>query len=281
MSNLNRDDRQQQPGGELIPLTQTDDGRKAVSGRSLHQFLGVEDKYTQWFKRMERYGFTAGQDFIPVSGKTSAAGGRPQIDHILTLDTAKEISMVQRTARGREARRYFIEVEKRALEQYASAPALPDRRALAQMVLDAEDRASQSDEKLHRIATAVRSILDDADEGVQNLHAPSIDQEQHRPASTLFEIEPPRPNASRTPDTFFIADYVAEYGLGKRASRRAVASLGVAASNEYERVHGYRPPRTERTVMGRKIAGNAYTDADRPMLDALWNRGHRMIGGAA
>lgn len=125
---------QQGNGGELIPITQTDDGRRAVCGRALHQFLGVEDKYTQWFKRMERYGFAAGQDFIPVSGKTSAAGGRPQIDHILTLDMAKEISMVQRTTRGREARRYFIEVEKRA--HNIAAPTGPE--LLARAVLEAQ-----------------------------------------------------------------------------------------------------------------------------------------------
>lgn len=124
---------QQGNGGELIPITQTDDGRRAVSGRALHEFLGVQDKYPTWFKRMERYGFTAGQDFIADSRQTSAAGGRPQIDHILTLDMAKEISMVQRTTRGREARRYFIEVEKRA--QDITAPTGPE--LLARAVLEA------------------------------------------------------------------------------------------------------------------------------------------------
>lgn len=270
MSNPNRDDRQQQPDGELIPVTAMEDGRAAVSGRALHGFLGVEDKYTQWFKRMERYGFVAGQDFIPVSGKTSAAGGRPQIDHILTLDTAKEISMVQRTTRGREARAYFIDCEKRAHAHTVTA--LPDRRSLAQMVIDAEDRARQADEKLHRIAVAVRGILNEDTPAVETEPLPT----------TLFEIEPPRPDASRTPATFFISDYVAERQLTGETARLAVNSLGLAASNEYERRHGNRPPRVGRYVMGRKKYGNVYTSADRPMLDSLWSRVDReILGGVA
>jgi phage anti-repressor protein len=269
MTNLNRDDRQQQPGGELIPLTFTDDGQQAVSGRTLHEFMEVQDKYPTWFKRVERYGFVAGQDFIAES-RSNGGRGRATINHIMTMDMAKEVAMLQRTEKGRQARRYFIEVEKRAK---AAIPALPDRRALAQMVIDAEDKARQSDEKLHKIAVAVRDILDE--------DTPAVESTPDATDTALFEIGSPRQDASRTPATFFIADYVAEYGLGASDSRRAVASLGMVASNEYERVHGCRPPRTERTVMGRKIAGNAYTDADRPMLDALWRRGYRMLGGAA
>ena len=273
MTNLNRDDRQQQPGGELIPLTFTDDGQQAVTGRALHEFMEVQTKYKDWFKRMAMYGFEEGRDYVLKNEHSSSPAGmpaRPRLNHIMTMDMAKEVAMLQRTEKGRQARRYFIEVEKQAK---AAIPALPDRRALAQMVIDAEDKARQSDEKLHKIAVAVRNILDE--------DTPEVESTPDVPPTALFEIEPPRQDANRTPSTFFIADYVAEYGLGKRASRRAVASLGVAASNEYERVHGCRPPRTERTVMGRKIAGNAYTDADRPMLDALWRRGYRMLGGAA
>lgn len=148
----------------LIPLTQTDDGHQAVSGRALHEFLGIGKDYSTWFKDMIGYGFTAGQDFTPISGKTSAAGGRPRQDHILTLDMAKELSMIQRTERGRQARAYFLECEKRAQNPVA---ALPDRRALAQMVLEAEDRADKATAELEAAAPALdyhdRFIADDQD----------------------------------------------------------------------------------------------------------------------
>lgn len=97
---------------ELIPLTERE-GAQAVMGRDLHAFLGIGKDYTTWFRDMTGYGFTAGQDFSPISGKTSELGGRPRQDHIISLDMAKEIAMIQRTEKGKQARQYFIEVEKR------------------------------------------------------------------------------------------------------------------------------------------------------------------------
>lgn len=103
----------------LIPIREQD-GRQAVSGRDLHQFLGLGRDYTTWFKSMIEYGFVDGQDFTPV--RVESLGGRPGVDHVLTLDMAKELAMIQRTDRGKQARQYFIEVEKRAKQN----PAVPD-----------------------------------------------------------------------------------------------------------------------------------------------------------
>ncbi|MDK8477369.1 antA/AntB antirepressor family protein [Corynebacterium pseudodiphtheriticum] len=80
-------------------------------GRDLHEFLGVRRDYNNWFKQMTEYGFTEGQDFSPNLAKST--GGRRKQDHIITLDMAKEISMIQRTERGKQARQYFIECERR------------------------------------------------------------------------------------------------------------------------------------------------------------------------
>lgn len=96
---------------ELIPVHTNPDGGKAVTGRDLHEFLEVRRDYTSWFKQMTDYGFSAGQDFTPNLVKST--GGRPRADHIITLDMAKEISMIQRTERGKQARQYFIECERR------------------------------------------------------------------------------------------------------------------------------------------------------------------------
>lgn len=119
----------------LIPINQTDDGQQAVSGRALHEFLEVSEKYTDWFKRMEDYGFTEGEDFVRDSGRST--GGRPRQDHIVTLDMAKELSMIQRTERGRQARRYFIECEKKA-KTPAFDPNTITRSEILQMALNAE-----------------------------------------------------------------------------------------------------------------------------------------------
>ena len=169
----------------------------------------------------------------------------------------------------------FVEMEQK-LRGTATTPfEVPQSYAAAlRVAADAEDRARQSDEKLHRIAVAVQGILDE--------DTSAIETEPAAPVTTLFQIEPHRPDASMTPATFFIADYVAERLLDPATSELAVRSLGLAASNEYERIHGNRPPRVGRYIMGRKKYGNAYTAADRPMLDSLWSRVDReILGGVA
>lgn len=99
---------------ELLPIINQDDGRIAVSGRALHEFLEVKTRYDIWFNRMKDYGFAENQDFGAIAQKRTTAQGNETVyqDHVLTLDMAKELSMIQRTDRGKQARQYFIAVEK-------------------------------------------------------------------------------------------------------------------------------------------------------------------------
>ena len=97
---------------DLIEITTNEVGEPTVLGRDLHEFLGVTTRYNDWFPRMAEYGFTEGKDFYSFLSKTSETGGRPSTDHLLTIDMAKEIAMLQRTERGKQARQYFIQVEK-------------------------------------------------------------------------------------------------------------------------------------------------------------------------
>ena len=87
-----------------------DGAEPCVSGRELHEWLGVKEKYADWIIRMIDFGFEEGTDFFREIGKTPI--GRPSSDHMLTIDMAKEISMIQRTPKGKQAREYFIAVEK-------------------------------------------------------------------------------------------------------------------------------------------------------------------------
>ena len=95
---------------KLINVTLNENQEPVVSGRQLHKVLNVNSNYTTWFERMTEYGFTEGQDFLPHLEKST--GGRPKQDHVLKLDMAKEIAMIQRTDKGKEVRQYFIQVEK-------------------------------------------------------------------------------------------------------------------------------------------------------------------------
>lgn len=100
---------------ELIKITKDEQGNSVVSGRDLHDFLEVKTAYKDWFPRMCEYGFTDGKDFSSILSEST--GGRPRVDHAMTLDMAKEISMIQRTERGKQARQYFIDVEKEYKKQ--------------------------------------------------------------------------------------------------------------------------------------------------------------------
>lgn len=94
---------------ELIKITYNND-RPAVSARDLHDFLEVKTAYKDWFPRMCEYGFTEGEDFC--SFLSESTGGRPAQDAVLTIDMAKELCMVQRNEKGKQARQYFLQIEK-------------------------------------------------------------------------------------------------------------------------------------------------------------------------
>lgn len=90
--------------------------RPTVMGRDLHEALEIKTPYTQWFDRMKEYGFTEKTDYILVSQKCETNNPKNPYtiitDHQLTIDTAKELCMIQRSEIGRQFRQYFIEVEK-------------------------------------------------------------------------------------------------------------------------------------------------------------------------
>ena len=102
---------------ELIKITTNEAGEPTVLGRELHEFLGVKTLYKDWFPRMVEYGFTEGKDFNPLKNEQVRFEGNREVareltDHLLTIDMAKELAMIQRTERGKQARQYFIQVEK-------------------------------------------------------------------------------------------------------------------------------------------------------------------------
>ena len=95
----------------IAPIFDNENGEVKISGRQLHMFLEVQTRYNDWFARMCEYGFVEGEDYYSNLSKTSELGGRPATDHLMTLSMAKELAMLQRTEKGKEARRYFIRIE--------------------------------------------------------------------------------------------------------------------------------------------------------------------------
>lgn len=108
---------------QLIPLSQrfiAGKSERTVSARKLHAFLGVGRGFNAWITgQIDRYEFRENQDFVRILSKTgqNSGRGRPEANYYLTLDMAKELAMVSRTGKGREARRYFIDCERQLNEQ--------------------------------------------------------------------------------------------------------------------------------------------------------------------
>lgn len=124
---------------ELIRVN-CDSGQPTVSGRELHEFLEVGTAYKDWFPRMCEYGFIEGEDYSTLPAQKRATNNPKNpwteiVDHQLTLAMAKEICMIQRNERGKQARQYFL-----ALETAWNTPEQVMARAL-----------KMADEKIHSL----------------------------------------------------------------------------------------------------------------------------------
>lgn len=101
---------------ELIKIT-TNENVSVVSARELHKFLGVSERFSTWIDRQFQYGFEEGNDYAGCKEFNTLANQELQ-DYALKLDCAKEISMIQRSEKGKEARKYFIECEKKLKNKF-------------------------------------------------------------------------------------------------------------------------------------------------------------------
>jgi anti-repressor protein len=116
----------------LLPVAMTtigDDHQLTCDARTLHRFLGVQTRFNIWFpRRVAQYGFVQDVDFtLPKNGQPEIiedSGFRMAVDYTLALGMAKELAMAEKTPKGKEVRRYFIECERRAKAAFDSTPAV-------------------------------------------------------------------------------------------------------------------------------------------------------------
>ena len=94
---------------ELIKV-QERDGEQLVSGRELHKFLESSERFSKWWERMVGYGFEENKDYT-LYQKVHPQNKQEIIDYLMKISMAKEISMLQRNEKGKEARSYFIKCE--------------------------------------------------------------------------------------------------------------------------------------------------------------------------
>lgn len=125
---------------------QDHNGKAVVSARELYEFLESSADFTTWCKRMFEYGFEEEKDFTTILGKSS--GGRPSKDYALTIDCAKEISMLQRSEKGKEARQYFIECEKRMREREVLASGASEDMIILKAITTLQERVQTQAKQL-------------------------------------------------------------------------------------------------------------------------------------
>lgn len=126
---------------ELIKIT-TKGGKQLVSARELYEFLGLSKRFSVWFEtyKSEDYGFTEGEDFTSVlSGTVVNNGAKRELqDYAITIEMAKEISMLSKTKKGKEARKYFIACEKKLKEVKQDSYMISDPIARAKRWIEEE-----------------------------------------------------------------------------------------------------------------------------------------------
>lgn len=94
----------------LITINTNEQFEQTVSARELHEFLDLGTEFRHWFPRMCEYGFVEWRDYTPVIFD-HPQNHQPTADYQMTIPMAKEVSMIQRNEKGKQARQYFIQVE--------------------------------------------------------------------------------------------------------------------------------------------------------------------------
>lgn len=124
---------------ELVPVYETSTDEKVVYGSELHSVLEVKSNYRDWIRnRLSECEAVENEDY--EAAKILAPSGQTKIDHIIKLDTAKEMAMLERNDKGKQVRRYFIRIEKKYKEQLK--PKVPQTylEALKELVAVEEEK---------------------------------------------------------------------------------------------------------------------------------------------
>ncbi|MCL2481503.1 MAG: antA/AntB antirepressor family protein [Spirochaetaceae bacterium] len=133
----------------LPEIIQSEDGKVAVSAKQLYEYLDVDTRFNDWIERkIQKYEFVENQDYVLVAQKRVTNNPKNPVteftDYAMTINMAKELSMVENNDRGRQARKYFIECEERLkhVVQEQKSVAVTPLEALKLMVeaLDENDR---------------------------------------------------------------------------------------------------------------------------------------------
>lgn len=145
---------------ELVPVYETEQGRKVVDGRQLHGFLEVGKDFTTWIKeRIQKYNFEEEIDYILTLTRIGERQNVIRHDYFLTIEMAKELCMVENNEQGSKARKYFIEVEGRYKTQAIDISRLSPEMQMFKHVFDGVARIQLENLETKRQLAQVTSTV--------------------------------------------------------------------------------------------------------------------------
>lgn len=204
---------------DLITISMTHIGGESiqsVNARDLHAFLGVGKIFGAWVTdRIEQGGFTEQIDYVvcfPNLESDAGRGGNNKKDYFLSLDTAKHLAMMERNEKGKQARQYFIDCEKRL-------KVVPQMTAMVS--LDAGLVADLT------IARFVADALRISEAGVIAMHG-KIAKLHHRPTTFL-------PDYTEEAVTRSLTELLREHGAGISAVKANTVLIALGILGEQTR----------------------------------------------
>lgn len=137
---------------ELVPVYVTSTGEKVVYGTELHKVLEVKTLYKDWSeRRLEDVDAVGDEDYeVLLKNERNSKGGRPTKEHIIKLDVAKEMAMLEHSAKGKQVRRYFIRIEKK-YRSGGSAEIPTGKQLMALAVLEAQKTIAEQNQAIERM----------------------------------------------------------------------------------------------------------------------------------
>lgn len=166
---------------DLIRITESNESQ-VVSARDLYKFLEASERFSNWIDRQFQYGFVENIDYVGCKEFNTLAN-QDLNDFALTIDCAKEISMLQKNDKGKIARQYFIEVEKKYKQNNLPASYIDALKAL----IASEEQKQLAESKIKELAPKAE-VFDKLSNGVNHLTFADASKSLNWGRNTLMKV---------------------------------------------------------------------------------------------
>lgn len=227
---------------ELIKV-QVKNDRQLVSARDLHKGLDIKKRFSAWVSQNFK-GFEEGTDFTRVPGGTVVKSGNGTVraydDYLLTIDMAKELCMMSKTEKGKEVRKYFIQVEKNW-----NSPEMVMHRAL-----------EFSNARIKQLKLENKNL--------------SIQLEESNKKADYLDV------ILGTPDALAISQIAADYGYGAVSFNRLLHKVGIQHRVNGQWIL-YRAYMGKNYVTTKPFVYKDHKGNDRTSLSTYWTQAGRKL----